>query len=267
MARQGKAGIDYFSHDVDMLQDKKIRLIKAKHGLLGYAIYLRLLEELYRENGYYLQIDEDFNILFCGDNNIELNVYILILNDCIEKKLFCDKKYKKHNILTSERIQRNYISGTERRKEVNFTKEYLLLKPKELYSDKVNVNIESLNVDINSLNANIGTQKKGKESKTNKTTVKETIWALFPSSNGKINSLKYLDGLLKEFNQEQLELSITRYKEDVEIQRANGFKELKYMNGSTFFNGRIHDYIGDDFKLTESVKPKDNFKGRVNFEL
>ncbi len=170
MARQIKAGLDYFSHDVDMLQDKKIRLIKAKHGLVGYAIYLRLLEELYRENGYYLQIDEDFNILFCGDNNIDLNDYINVLNDCINKNLFCEKKYKKHSILTSERVQRNYISGTERRKEVNFTKEYLLIDPSELYGEKVNVNINKLNVDINSLNDDIGTQRKGKEKKVNKST-------------------------------------------------------------------------------------------------
>ena len=71
MARKGKVGIDYFSHDVDMLQDKKIKIIKAKHGLVGYAVYLRLLEELYRENGYYLQIVEDFNILFSDENRLD----------------------------------------------------------------------------------------------------------------------------------------------------------------------------------------------------
>lgn len=159
MARQTKPGIDYFSHDVDMLQDKKIKIIKAKHGLMGYAIYIRLLEEVYRENGYYLQIDEDFNILFSDDNNIDYNVYILILNDCIEKGLFNKKMYDKHSILTSERIQSNYFSATERRKSVSFYKEYLIADPLQHY------NIEKLNVYINSLNVNIGTQSKvkGKE--------------------------------------------------------------------------------------------------------
>jgi len=169
MARTTKVGIDYFSHDVDMLQDKKIKLIKAKHGLIGYAVYLRLLEELYRSNGYYLQVDEDFDILFSDDNNINYDVYISILNDCINKNLFDKSMFDKYRILTSCRIQGNYCSATERRKEVYFVKEYLLIDVRSKYNEeKVNVYIEPLIVDINSLNTDIGTQSKGKEIKGDK---------------------------------------------------------------------------------------------------
>ncbi len=273
MARQIKAGLDYFSHDVDMLQDKKIRLIKAKHGLIGYAIYLRLLEELYRENGYYLQIDEDFNILFSGDNNIGLNDYINVLNDCINKNLFCEKMYKKHNILTSERVQKNYISGTDRRKEVNFIKEYLLVKPSEMYGDKVNVNINKLNVGINSLNDSTGTQRKGKEKKVNENTIKERIWKYFPNKKGQKDSFKKIDILLSDYSEEDLIRSIHNYIKSVEIERKNGFAELKYMNGSTFFNGRLLDYISEDYALpklnngkTEAESKEYNQKPRTQEE-
>lgn len=156
MARKGKVGIQYFSHDVDMSQDKKIKIIKAKYGLVGYAVYLRLLEEVYREEGYYLHIDEDFNILFSDDNNISFDDYILILNECIEKKLFNSEMYEEHNILTSERIQQNYCDATERRKKVEFIGEYLLIDAKEKY------NTEKVNVCILTLNANICTQSKEK---------------------------------------------------------------------------------------------------------
>ena len=169
MARQIKTGIDYFSHDVDMLQDKKIKIIKAKHGLVGYAVYLRLLEELYRENGYYLTIDDDFNILFADDNNLDFDVYISILNDCIIKELFDSQLYEKYSILTSKRIQENYISATERRKEVELEKSYCIL----------DVNILGLNVYINSLNVDIGTQSKVKESKEDNTKEKKTKAQLF----------------------------------------------------------------------------------------
>jgi len=168
MARKGKVGIEYFSHDVDMMQDKKMRILVAKHGLTGYAVYNRLLEEIYRDKGYYLQIDEDFNILFSNDNNLELNVYILILNDCIEKELFSKDLYIKYNILTSDRIQINYCAATERRKEVVFIKEFMLVDILNKYNlEKVNVNILVHNVDILELNADIGTQSKvnRKESK------------------------------------------------------------------------------------------------------
>ena len=160
-----KVGIDYFSHDVDMMQDKKVKLLKAKHGLIGYAIYMRLLEELYKEGGYYLKIDEDFNILFSDDNNIPYDDYILILNDCIKNGLFNQEIYEKYSVLTSKRIQLNYFSATERRKEVTFINEYLLENPIEKYSEKVNVNIIKLNVDILSKNADICRQSKKKEKK------------------------------------------------------------------------------------------------------
>ena len=131
MARAGKVGIDYFSHDTDIMSDNKIRFIKAKHGLLGYAVFLRLLENIYSENGYFVKIDEKFNILFADDNKIDLNVYILILNDCIDEGLFNKDMYLKYKILTSKRIQMNYIAAIERRKSVDVMKEYLLININE----------------------------------------------------------------------------------------------------------------------------------------
>ncbi len=253
MARQIKAGLDYFSHDVDMLQDKKIRLIKAKHGLVGYAIYLRLLEELYRENGYFLQIDEDFNILFCGDNNIDLNDYINVLNDCINKKLFCEKKYKKHNILTSERVQRNYISGTERRKEVNFIHEYLLIKPSEMYGEKVNVNINKLNADINSLNDDISTQRKRKNSKEDKRTLKESIeeiYLAYPIKGDKKDSIDLITKHLDKYKSDELLRAVNRYSIETEEKRK-GFPELKNKAPKTFFNKAILNYVDEYFDEPE----------------
>lgn len=172
MARKGKVGIDYFSHDVDMLSDRKIKLLKAKHGLIGYAVYLRLLEELYQDKGYYLEINEDFNILFSDDNNLDLNVYILILNDCINHELFDIKIFEKYSILTSKRIQLNYLTACERRKGIDIYSEFLLF-------DIEDVNIKADNVNILSLNADIGTQskKKGKreEKENEKTELEKAI--------------------------------------------------------------------------------------------
>ena len=172
MARTVKAGIPYFSHDVDMINDRKVRLLKATHGLIGYAIYIRLLEELYRDHGYYLHVNEEFNMLFCDDNNIDLNVYINVLNDCINRSLFDIFKFNDYNILTSERIQKNYFDATQRRKEVTFVNQYMLFEPLDYYnSEKVNVYIKELNVDINKKNADIGTQSKVKKSKEKKSIV------------------------------------------------------------------------------------------------
>ena len=164
MARTGKIGIDYFSHDVNMRSDPKVRLLIAKCGSDGYSVYNMLLESAYAENGYYLQLSDDYNILFSNDCKIDFNAYILILNECINTGLFCDELHKKYSILTSRRIQKNYIDATQRRKEVSFLKEYLLVNPAEMYPERVNVSILNLNVRINPQNEDIGTQRE-RESK------------------------------------------------------------------------------------------------------
>lgn len=260
MARQVKAGLDYFSHDVDIMQDKKIRLIFAKHGGVGVFIYMRLLEELYRENGYYLQIDDDFNILFSGDNKIEENDYINILNDCINKKLFCEKKYKNYKILTSERIQKNYISGTDRRKEVNFIKEYLLLNPKEMYTDKVNVNINKLNADINSLNVDTGTQRKRKEIKLKEI---ENIYVAYPLNGDRKDCIDLLKKHVVNYDVGELLRAVERYIRETEQKRKDGFTELRYKNPKTFFNKAIINYTDEYWEepvIERDLKDQSSFR-------
>lgn len=163
MARTPKTGLDYFSHDVNMASDRKIKLLKAKNGLVGYAVYLRLLEEAYRESGYYLECSEEFDLLFASDNNIDIDVYINIVNDCINYKLFDSDLYDKFKILTSKRMQKNFFDATTRRQKVEVYSEYLLVDFDKCDINPRNVNIISLNVDINSINEDIGTQRKGKE--------------------------------------------------------------------------------------------------------
>lgn len=169
MTRSAKTGIDYFSHDVTMSNDKKIKILIAQKKLIGYAVYNRLLEEIYRDEGYFLTTDNDFNILFSHDCGLELNDYIDILNVCIKAGLFDKRLYENFDILTSKRIQENYFAGTQRRDEVCLLKPYLLLDPLKHYNqerkNRVNVIILDLNDDIKDENADTGTQSKVKESK------------------------------------------------------------------------------------------------------
>lgn len=200
MARQAKVGIDYFSHDVDMMQDIKLKIIKAKYGLVGYAVYLRLLEEIYRERGYFLEIDEDFKILFSDDCNIEINQFDEILNDCLNKGLFNKTAYESYDVLTSKRIQENYCSATERRKEVEFIEEYLLIDPVEKYKSSVNVNINQVNVDINSKKANTGTQSKEEEKESKGKVEKRTKQSKIAEDIKSLNLLPDLEKAMIDFS-------------------------------------------------------------------
>ena len=49
MARPIKSGLDYFPLDVDIDQDDKVAIIEAEHGMLGFGIVIKLLnEDLFR---------------------------------------------------------------------------------------------------------------------------------------------------------------------------------------------------------------------------
>ena len=251
MARQTKRGLDYFSHDVTMFNDPKIKIIKAKHGLIGYAIYIRLLELIYDEHGYYINIDEDFNILFVDDNNIDLNVYINVLNDCIERGLFCSKIYKKYNVLTSERIQKNYMDATIRRQSVDMAKEYLM----------VNADILNDNVNINSLNVDNGTQRKGKESKVNKTngyTIEfESLYKLYPRAENKAQTYINYNNLLKKYSVQELTTCVKRYTKKTKEDKT----DKQYITSSSNFFGKKAVYV--DF-LDINYISKNNGESIIN---
>lgn len=169
MARPLKIGIDYFSHDTNMSKDSKIRFIKAKYGIIGYAVYSMLLEDIYSENGYFIKAGEKFSILFAAENNIDINVFNNLINDYINEELFDRDVFEKYKVLTSKRIQKNFLVACERRKTVDFISEYLLIDPEEEKTPKtkVSVNIISINVNNNSINVNKSTQKEKEKEKEN----------------------------------------------------------------------------------------------------
>lgn len=126
MARQGKQGIDYFSHDVHACSDRKLKLLMAKHNVIGYGVFFLLLQDLYKE-GYSLKLDEDYILLFISDNHLTEDIFYDILDDCIKFNLFDSNCYKSYKILTSKRTQDNYLEAIKRRKDVIIEKDTWLL--------------------------------------------------------------------------------------------------------------------------------------------
>ena len=135
--RKNKTNLDYFSHDVNMFEDKKIKYLRAKFGLIGYAVFIRLLEEIYSE-GYYIVFGEKELLLFADDNKIEIDVCNKIINACINEGLFDIRLFESYRILTSRRIQQNYTAAHWRRLKISFIKEYLLIEPGVFLKPKTN---------------------------------------------------------------------------------------------------------------------------------
>lgn len=81
----------------------------------------------------------------------------------------------------------------------------------------------------------------------------------FPGSKTKAQAMKKLPKLLKTYGFEQMKRTVERYIKSVEDQRKNGFKDLKYMNESTFWNGRYMDFLDDSYFETQDYK-SDSYK-------
>ncbi len=164
MARPVKDGVDYFPLSV-VLGDK-MALIEAEFGLNGFAVIVKLWQKIYAERGYYCEWTNEVALLFSRSVGLGVNVVSEIVAASIRRGIFDNDIFEKYSVLTSDRIQENYFSAINRRKEVSIKKEYLLVDIHKIIS---NVNINLINVGNNSENVSNNTQSKVKEIKVNKT--------------------------------------------------------------------------------------------------
>ncbi|MDD4111339.1 MAG: DUF4373 domain-containing protein [Clostridia bacterium] len=166
--RPKKNGLDYFSLDIEF--DDEVMLIDAKFGCEGLCILIKLWQIIYK-NGYYVQWGEREVLLYKKRINADINLINDVINECLKWDIFNEKLYKKYGILTSSGIQKRFIEATQRRTDIEFIKEYLLIKNvKTLYPRKdkkgklkVNVNIIGVNDDKNEVNDDKSTQRESKE--------------------------------------------------------------------------------------------------------
>ncbi len=165
MARKAESGIDYFPMNSDIIHNPKIKLVVAEFGSkLTWAVLLPLYCKIYREKGYWIDwFDEDSKLLFAQDEcKVELSVVNELVAGCVRRSLFNKEVFDLFGVLTSDRIQENYLIAKSRNKEVDFIEEFALKNQKGeyVYNSFKNVNIIALNVNIIAKKVNIGTQNK-----------------------------------------------------------------------------------------------------------
>jgi len=115
MARPVKNNADYFPHDAGMRNDRKIKALRAKFGLIGYAFWNMLLETLTESNNLEIGLNDieiellasdfgvtidDFNTMIEYLNKINL---IVINNDV----LYCPKLIERLTPLFEKRKRDN----------------------------------------------------------------------------------------------------------------------------------------------------------------
>lgn len=161
--RQNKVGLDYFELDCHM--DEKVRLIQAEYGLKGFAVFVKLLQEIYGGYGYYCEWTQDRELLFASENGLSngsLQLLKDIVSACIRRNIFSERLFTEYGILTSSGVQKQYLKATVKREVVELKKEYLLISIPE---NTKNVVINSISSGKNAISDTGNTQSREEKSK------------------------------------------------------------------------------------------------------
>ncbi|MBI9052327.1 MAG: DUF4373 domain-containing protein [Bacteroidales bacterium] len=123
MARPKKDNADYFTHDSDMRNDPKIRALRRKFGLTGYAVYNFILETLTDSDFFEHEWNELSIEILAGDYDMEPELLIDIINYCttalklfdIENNMITCKTLRKRfeGLLSKRKRDRNRVSVSE----------------------------------------------------------------------------------------------------------------------------------------------------------
>jgi hypothetical protein len=170
LARPKREGLDYFPLDVNAGLDDEIELVEAEYGLEGFAIFIKLLQKIYKSN-YYIMWTEKEKLQFSKRVNVDINRVNVIIMSCLKWGLFNKSLYDTYRILTSKGIQKRFLLAIDRRTSYEFYKEYLLLSENEVnaYKNLIIVNITVDNADINpQIERERESKEKVKESKVEK---------------------------------------------------------------------------------------------------
>ena len=159
MARPLKQNLDYFSHDVDMRNDIKIKAIRRKFGHLGYSVYCMMLEHLSHCDYFQFEWNELNIELLTPDFDVDTDKLIEIVEYAIKLELF---QVQYGWITSTKLLERNLPFLNERK---GFTMDNLPIM--KLKADLLNKS------EINSINPPNNTQSKIKESKLNETKLNE----------------------------------------------------------------------------------------------
>lgn len=132
MARPKKNGLSYFPLDADFFEDNKIKILKARYKADGITMYIYLLCEIYKQ-GYYIEVDDDFEFILSDDLGIDQNKVKQVLNFLLKRSLFDDKLFNSDKVLTSAGIQRRFQIAVKERARKNPVEvgRYWLLKKED----------------------------------------------------------------------------------------------------------------------------------------
>lgn len=254
--RQNKVGLDYFELDCHM--DEKVRLVQAEYGLKGFAVFVKLLQEIYGGYGYYCEWTQDRELLFASENGLNGGSQQLlgdIVEACIRRNIFSERLFKEYGILTSSGVQKQYLKATVKREVVELKKEYLLIS---VPVNRKNVVINSISSGINDISDTGNAQSRVEKSKVYPPISPNGFNCFLEIYPKKVRILKaeeaYRQVLFDDssVDEEDLKDAAANYAESVRILDT---QERYILNPENFLlRGAYTDYLPGNYKKPQSSK-------------
>ena len=129
MSAPTKEGLDYFSFDVDLLDNDDLDFLREKYGVIVNDVYIALLTLLYRKKGYYIPYETETERKDCvwyiykrvrgGKHPIQQGLIPIVIEAIVAQGLFVSGDLF-NKIITSERAQKTYYKATVERKLESF---------------------------------------------------------------------------------------------------------------------------------------------------
>lgn len=163
MARKPKTGLEYYSVDTNIFQNRKIKRLIRTFGAKGYMIYSYLITEIYRDKGCFLEWDENTAFDVSDYLNESENLVEEVVGYCCNVGLFNKELRTSENVLTTKNIQEFWVkvSKQAKRKFCDVDVRYSLIKEEST----VNKEESTLNREFKTVKREESTQSKVKESK------------------------------------------------------------------------------------------------------
>lgn len=254
--RQNKVGLDYFELDCHM--DEKVRLVQAEYGLKGFAVFVKLLQEIYGGYGYYCEWTQDRELLFASENGLNGGSQQLlgdIVEACIRRNIFSERLFKEYGILTSSGVQKQYLKATVKREVVELKKEYLLIS---VPVNRKNVVINPISSGINDISDTGNAQSRVEKSKVYPPISPNGFNCFLEIYPKKVRILKaeeaYRQVLFDDssVDEEDLKDAAANYAESVRILDT---QERYILNPENFLlRGAYTDYLPGNYKKPQSSK-------------
>ena len=164
MGRNVKQGFSYFSLDVDIFSDIKIRKLIKNHSGRALSVYICVLAFIYR-NGYYVLNDEDFGFIVSEQTGDKVEFIEAVLDYCVKVGLFSAEMFEQ-GVYTSKGVQERYLAMCKASRRNIVFSEYTLISSEEMgiNSEEIAINSEKMPIKKSKVNNISFLQKKKQKS-------------------------------------------------------------------------------------------------------